>query len=76
MTRNFGINHVMAVHIPISISYRLEPHAAFFAQPVRCQLSFARFKATLWWNSLSEELVTAGNFSDNLAILYLATACS
>ena len=42
---------------------------AFFAQSVRCQPSFAqrhfRFKATLWWNALSEKMATARNFSDN-----------
>ena len=50
----------------------------FFAQPViliSCQLSllkkYFQYKATLWWNALSEEmLMMARNFSDKL-LLYL-----
>ena len=51
-------------------SYHTRKPHVFFAQPVHCQLPFTQryiwSKVTLWRNALSEEMVTAGNFSDNL----------
>ena len=50
--------------------------SAIFAQPMRCRLSFARkhfrYKSTMWWNALPEEMVMARDFSDELFLCLLS----
>ena len=49
---------------------------AIFAQLMRCRLSFAqkhfRYKSTMWWNALPEEMVMARDFSDELYFCLLS----